>query len=122
MSDKTEREALRDLGYIETYLKSCNMRAMVDMVGNIRAALLAQPEQAPLPVQISDEQLHNMIVEACHSDPVMVSGEYCLSMEEVRALLAIQAQPQTQKSCHVAVNLAGLSPDLEAGSASEGKQ
>ena len=49
------------------------------------------PEDAPSAAQgvtLTDEQIDAIVRKACHSDPVTADGEYCLTVDEIRNLLA----------------------------------
>lgn len=53
-------------------------------------AIAAWNRRAAQPVSagLTDEQIDMRVRTACHSDPTMASGEYCLTIDEVRALLS----------------------------------
>lgn len=47
-----------------------------------------QPTPRPVPAsELSDAEIDQIVRDACHSDPVMETGEYCLTAHEVRTVL-----------------------------------
>lgn len=58
---------------------------------------LGEAAQQHAQAALSDEQIDSIVRNACHSDPQMVTGEYCLTIDEVRAILATR-QPSPERS------------------------
>ncbi|WP_248321988.1 hypothetical protein [Caballeronia sp. Sq4a] len=59
----------------------------------LRPAAPSSAENRPAQDDVlTDEQIDRLIVSACHSDPRMKNGEYCLTIDEMREILAIASQ------------------------------